>query len=471
VQTGSPQPDGSSTSLTTPSSSSGPSSRAKSSDPFSYLEDDTFPPAQTSSPSPYPSFGTSSGALFPSPSLLESHHNLITHATPVHPHAYLTFGGGLRQKEVDRYSSENPLPAISLSGGQAAIPYYIPFAAHPAGSGVMLHGGFGFLSRMHGLSIDNLVEAEVVLADGQIVMASEAENPDLWWALRGAGSAFGIVTRYKAKAFPVPVVYAGNLIYRFDRATAPSLMKHFRDCIKGAPRELYANLILTAGPEGQDSLVVIQMSYVGPRAKGQEFLQTISSWDGGPCLLNEVDEKSFFHHQDSVAQVLRARAGNKWFIRSTLINSLPDDIIGNTVLQFADAPVGCTWLFELVGGAMVDVQDGCIPLNQRQDAAFTVAALHQWDINFDDPRCVTSAEQWIAQTLKPVSLAGPIPSFLGRLESPERVLGCYGETWSRLCEIKRKYDPTNVFRSSFWPLNEAGEIVPPQVHEPEHIAH
>lgn len=92
---------------------------------------------------------------------------------------------------------------------------------------------------------------------------------------------------------------------RFHRATAPSLIKHFRDCVKGAPRELYANVLLTAGPEGQDSLVVIQMCYVGPKVKGQEFLQAISSWDGERCLLNEVDEKSFLHQQDSVAQVLR----------------------------------------------------------------------------------------------------------------------------------------------------------------------
>ena len=94
---------------------------------------------------------------------------------------------------------------------------------------------------------------------------------------------------------------------RFHRATAPSLIKHFRDCIKGAPRELYANVLLTAGPAGKDSLVVIQMCYLGTKEEGQECLQAISSWDGERCLLNEVNEKSFLNQQDSVAQVLRGK--------------------------------------------------------------------------------------------------------------------------------------------------------------------
>ena len=95
---------------------------------------------------------------------------------------------------------------------------------------------------------------------------------------------------------------------RFHRATAPSLLKHFRDCIKGAPRELYANVLLTAGPAGQDSVVVIQMCYLGTKEDGAKYLQAISSWDGEKCLLNEVNEKSFLFQQDSMAQILRGKS-------------------------------------------------------------------------------------------------------------------------------------------------------------------
>ena len=101
---------------------------------------------------------------------------------------------------------------------------------------------------------------------------------------------------------------------RFHRATAPSLIKHFRDCIKAAPRELYANVLLTAGPAHQDSLVVIQMCYLGSKEDGQEYLNAISSWDGERCLLNEVNEKGFLAQQDSVAQVLRGRG--RYFVVS-----------------------------------------------------------------------------------------------------------------------------------------------------------
>ncbi|KAF8627621.1 hypothetical protein AX15_004319 [Amanita polypyramis BW_CC] len=394
-----------------------------------------------------------------------SQFTLHVEVEPIYPHAFVTFGAGIRQKEIDAFTANQKLEARYITGYGDGIPYHVPFAAHPVGSSNMLLGGFGFLGRLHGLSIDNLVEAEMVLADGRVVVVNKDSYPDLWWALRGAGTAFGVATRYKAKAFPVPVVFAGNLIYRFNKATAPSLIKHYRDCVKNAPRELYANVLLTAGPAGKDSLVVIQMCYVGPKERGQEFLAAISSWDGENCLLNEVDEKSFLHQQDSVAQVLRGKAGRQWFIRSALISSLPDDVINDTVIKFADTPLGCTWLFELAGGAITDFEDNCVPKSQRE-AAFTIAALHQWEMDIKDDRCMESAEGWISDTLGRVALGGPFPSFLGRHEPPERTKACFGQSWERLCEIKKRYDPHNVFKNTFWPLNAQGDMVDPRTHEP-----
>lgn len=105
----------------------------------------------------------------------------------------------------------------------------------------------------------------------------------------------------------IPWPYSMFLLSNFHAATAVSLVKHFRDCVKAAPRELYANVLFTAGPTGKGSLVVVQICYIGPREKGREFLEAIGSWDGEPCILNEVSEKTFLHQQDSVAQILRGK--------------------------------------------------------------------------------------------------------------------------------------------------------------------
>ncbi|KAL1741742.1 hypothetical protein HDZ31DRAFT_84630 [Schizophyllum fasciatum] len=447
---------------------------ASASSPFGYLDEPALaspipPHVVQSNFNPHGRFDAAAAAantVFANPALPPTPLAMLATAVPAHDCALVTFGAGMRQKEVDVYTAEHPLPARPANGAsRGRIPYHVPFAAHPSGSAIMISAGFGFQSRLRGLSIDSLVEAEIVLADGSILVIDKHSHPDLWWALRGAGSAFGVVTRYKAVAYPIPVVYAGNLIYRFHRATAPSLIKHFRDCIKGAPRELYANLLLTAGPADKDSLVVIQLCYLGPRERGQEFMLAISAWDGEKCLLNEVDEKSFLHQQDSVAQVLRAKAGRQWYIRSTLVTSLPDEVIHHTVLQFADTPVGCTWLFELAGGAIADADDTCVPKSQRE-TAFTIAALHQWDMGVDDDRCFESAERWIYDTLRPVGTGGPLPSFLGRHEPIARIKACYGANWDRLCAVKRRYDPGNMFRHSFWPMNERWEEVESREKEP-----
>ncbi|KZT01489.1 uncharacterized protein LAESUDRAFT_739160 [Laetiporus sulphureus 93-53] len=380
-------------------------------------------------------------------------------AQPVHKHAYVTLGAGMRQKEVDMYTAEHPLEGFSAVTGlreNGVVPYHMPSSAHPVGSSILLLGGFGFISRMYGLSIDNVVEIEMVLADGRIVIVNKDDEPELWWAIRGAGPAFGIATRYKVRAFPVPVVFAGNLIYRFHRSTAASLIKHFRDCIKGAPRELYVNVLLTAGPADKDSLLVIQMCYAGPKEQGMEYLNAISSWDGERCILNEVNEKSYLSQQDSVAQILRGKAGRQWFMRSALIHSLPDEVINKTVIQFANTPIGCTWLFELSGGAIADFEDTCLPKEQRE-ATWTVAALHQWEMGIDDPRCIASAEELVDRGHG---------QFLARHEPPSRTQTCYGKNWARLAELKRKYDPNCLFKNNLWPVDKDGNPIELLSNEP-----
>jgi len=222
-------------------------------DPFAYIDNIDPPMFGLSPPTPLASSAAAWGsdsALLAHPLFAGDFQSHLTRPAPPHTHAYVSFGAGARQKDVDLFTAAHP-----LDGG--VVPYHVPLyvhlffgfvarqlifylslprigldsSAHPVGASVMLLGGFGFLSRLHGLSIDSLVEAEVVLADGRIVVVNEKEhegglpvpsavlqactyeeNRDLWWGLRGSGPALCIATRYKARAYPVPVVFAGNLI-------------------------------------------------------------------------------------------------------------------------------------------------------------------------------------------------------------------------------------------------------------------
>ncbi|KAG8926123.1 hypothetical protein FRC00_003231 [Tulasnella sp. 408] len=197
-----------------------PSSSSRPSGPFGY-EADT---SSTSTPPNRPSepFGYAADANSLSASTSFADHSgqvsgssasyAIHPIEPPHPFVYVKFGAGASQKHVDKYMSEHPFSGTTAFGGPIDVPYYVPFAAHPNGSAVMLLGGFGFQTRLRGLSVDSLVEVEMVLADGRIILVNEREHPDLWWAVRGAGSAFGVAIRYMAKAYPIPVVYAGNII-------------------------------------------------------------------------------------------------------------------------------------------------------------------------------------------------------------------------------------------------------------------
>ena len=149
------------------------------SDPFGYLSDPSAPmPAVPPLPSPDPS--SILAPPFAGSSLFSPEgHYMPTRVNPLFPHAYVTFGAGAKQNDIDLYSSSHPLPATSIEGTPCFTPYHVPFSAHPVGASVMVLGGFGFLSRLHGLSIDNLVEVEMVLADGKIVVVNETEHPGI----------------------------------------------------------------------------------------------------------------------------------------------------------------------------------------------------------------------------------------------------------------------------------------------------
>lgn len=346
------------------------------------------------------------------------------------------------------------LPPLVVNG----VPYHVPVSAYPVGSTAMTTGGFGYLTRAYGLSLDNIVEVEMVLADGRIVTLNEEskyksqEEQDLWWAVRGAAPCFGIVSRLTAKAYPVPSVYSGNLIYPLNPATAGSLIRHWRDCLKaGLPRKFYTNLILTAGPSKTSHVIVIQVCYLGPKSDGEALVQAISSWTGERLLLKDVEERSFLSQQDGVAKVLKGGTGRRWMVRGDLISTLTDDVIAKSVRNFQGLGSRAVWLFELMGGAIEDsgADETCICPEARA-AKFTVGSLQQWSGKDEDRTCIESVERWLNEVVHKVSVGGPYPCFLGRSERMDRVIGAYGlDNFRRLLDIKKRVDPNNLFRHTF----------------------
>lgn len=353
-----------------------------------------------------------------------------------------------------RFDGSDVFPPLVVNG----VPYHVPVSAYPVGSTAMTTGGFGYLTRAYGLSLDNIVEVEMVLADGTIVTLNEEsksksqQEQDLWWAVRGAAPCFGIVTRLTAKAYPVPSVYSGNLIYPLNPATASSLIRHWRDCLKaGLPRNFYTNLILTAGPSKTSHVIVIQVCYLGAKSDGEALVQAISSWTGERLLLKDVEERSFLSQQDGVAKVLKGGTGRRWMVRGDLISTLTDDVIAKSVRNFQGLGSRAVWLFELMGGAVEDSpEDETCICPEARAAKFTVGSLQQWSGQSEDRTCIESVERWLNEVVDKVSIGGPYPCFLGRSERMDRVIGAYGLTnFKRLLEIKQRVDPGTMFRHTF----------------------
>lgn len=128
----------------------------------------------------------------------------------------------------------------------------------------------------------------------------------------------------------------------FNPATTPSLLRHVRDCVKGAPRALYTNIIMTAGPIGTPAIVAIQLCYSGPRSEGEQYIQAIGAWREESPLFQDFSERTFSRQQLAVEEVLKDGRGRKWYIKSDMVSSLSDEVIDQTCQRFPSVPDGCS---------------------------------------------------------------------------------------------------------------------------------
>ncbi|MBS1190593.1 MAG: FAD-linked oxidase [Rhodocyclaceae bacterium] len=314
-------------------------------------------------------------------------------------------------------------------------------------SGLTLGGGFGWLTRKHGLSIDNLISAEVVTADGQRIMASRTEHPDLFWALRGGGGNFGVVTRFEFQLHPVgPEVLAGLIVFPF--ADARRVLEQYRAFVQTMPDELCVWALLRPAPplpflpvevHGQP-VAVLAVCHAGDPADGQRLIAPLRSF--AKAHGEHLGMMPYRSWQQAFDPLLTAGARNYW--KTHNFTQLADGVL-DTILQYAgQLPSGqCEIFIGLLGGAAGRIAPDATAYTQR-DALFVMNVHARWDSPGQDAACRDWSRNIFRETERYAS-DGAYVNFLTEDEAA-RVASAYGSNYVRLAHIKSLYDPGNTFR-------------------------
>lgn len=311
--------------------------------------------------------------------------------------------------------------------------------------GLTLGGGFGYLSRGYGLTIDNLVSADVVLADGSFVTASESDHPDLFWAIRGGGGNFGVITAFEFMARPAGTVTAGVFFYELDKAA--EVMRIYRDMIDDAPRELgifFGYLFTPPAPFLPEELHLKNMGkivycYRGPEAEAREILKPFL--DVGPAA--EVGGEMPFATWNAMFDALFP-TGRQDYWKADYMADLPDEAI-EVHTRFGGKmpnPSSVVHIYSL-NGAIQDVAPSATAYSHR-DAKFVHVIL----VTDDDASKMPAHIDYVRDywnSLHPYSSGGAYVNFMMD-EGSDRVQATYRDNYPRLQQIKATYDPENRLR-------------------------
>ncbi|KOC99573.1 FAD-linked oxidase [Vibrio parahaemolyticus] len=314
-------------------------------------------------------------------------------------------------------------------------------------AGLTLGGGFGWLSRKYGMTIDNLVSANVVTADGRQLLASEKENEDLFWALRGGGGNFGIVTQFEFQLHPVgPEVLSGLIVFPFDQAK--SIITQFAKFTESAPEELSVWMVSRKAPplpflpesvHGKE-VVVLAICYAGDPSEGEKLIAPLR--DFGDAHGEHVGVQPFAAWQQAFDPLLTPGARNYW--KSHNFNSLSEGVIDAAIEYAGKLPSPQCEIFIASLGCVASRPDPESMAYSSRDANYVLNVHGRWDAAEDDQACIAWARDFFAKT-KPYASGGAYINFLTQDEA-ERTESAYGRTYARLQQIKKKYDPTNLFK-------------------------
>jgi FAD/FMN-containing dehydrogenase len=314
-------------------------------------------------------------------------------------------------------------------------------------AGLTLGGGFGWLTRRYGMSIDNLLGATVVTADGAVRVASATSQPDLFWALRGGGGNFGVVTSFEFQLHPVgPEVYSGLVVYPF--AQARQVLRAWRDFTADAPDELSVWAVLRKAPplpflpesvHGKE-VVVLPLLYSGGVAEGERAAAPVMTF-GEPVGVH-VGPMPYAGFQTAFDPLLAAGGRNYW--KSNNFASMSDAALDVVISSAAFLPgPECEIFIAQLGGAMGRVKMTATAFAGR-DARYIMNVHGRWSDPQDDDKVRAWARRAFEEAAPHATGSGYV-NFLTEDEA-ERVSVSYGPNHARLQEIKQRFDPDNLFR-------------------------
>ncbi len=312
-------------------------------------------------------------------------------------------------------------------------------------AGLTLGGGLGYLSRKGGLAIDNLLEAKVVLASGELVTTNETEHPDLFWALRGGGGNFGVVVSFTFNLIPIKNVYAGPMFWPIEKAE--EAMKFYDTITKNASDDLYGFFAFLIVPPGDPfpknlhnkNVCGVVWCYTGPSEKAEEVFKPIREF--GPPILDWVSEMPM-PTLNGLFDDLYPK-GMQWYWRAHYVNELTDECIQENIKYGSNIPTfHSTTHFYPIDGKVHEVsQEDTAWANRGARWAQVIVGVSP------DPSDADKVTQWCKdyyEGVKPYAEGGSYVNFMMQ-EGQERVKAGYKGNYERLSKIKAKYDPNNFF--------------------------
>ncbi len=335
-------------------------------------------------------------------------------------------------RETQLHGLATPLGFVSLTGV----------------AGLTLGGGFGYLTRRFGWTVDNLLEIEIVTADAHVLRASKSENEDLFWAIRGGGGNFGVITSFKYRLHQIgPKIVGGIIGWPADRSA--EVLKLYREVTAAAPRELTLFLTIRFAPS---------TSFVPPEWRGKPIIAIFvcdssagaaDSYIGGlrklgGSIFDTVVEKNYTEQQTIVDAT--QPNGKRYYWKSEYIRSLTDEFLSTFRNHAAleTSPLSQMFLAHVQGAiGEKKADDGAVG---NRDAKYVLVIVGGWepDPDLDDVNIAWVRNAW--QSLRPFSTGGVYINFQTADEGQDRVQASYGQNFERLAEIKAKYDPQNLFR-------------------------